>query len=867
MRCYTFFLLSLLIVLLSPDNYGQTAGGQIMAIHPDVQATWFRPDELNQVSFDWKAEWIWMDKTVESDVMLARRSFDLEGPIDEAVLRITASFQYQLYVNGEYVNRGPARSAPHHQSFDILNIENLLRPGTNTIAVRVHFQRGKYSYHHHGRAGLLAQLDMAGADDTYLIVSDRNWKVHPDLSWSNEAPVISRFQLFVNDLVDMRQALNGWQQPEFDDSSWQAAMPLIRHVGWPNPQKNAPAQALTPPWTALLPRDVPYLKTGIQSPIRLLDLSVASDTSNRLPINTHLASDLQERWKTFLTGQEALSIPSAKADQYAYLLVDFGSVHHGIPQLDIAGKAGTTVEVLCAPFVVQNQFTHQVVDSEFRDQLILSGKREQWEATYFKPTRFLAIRIHGNPDPVKIFGLSLRDLSYPFVQTGYMKSEDKPWIDAYMLATEKTIFACTTDALTDNYRERRQYAQTGYYGALGNYWTFGDHALQRRYLVQVAQEQQANGIMPAYAPLAKDDFMIILDSNCLWIRSLRNYLLYSGDRQTVLELLPAAHKLMDLLHAYTHEEGFLYNPPYAYWMDHALNDRRGANLCLNGHYLGALQDFSEVLQWLDKDGHARYSQRADQLIEVLREQFWNDEVGLFVDAWIAGEQSEEFSEHANAMALAMRIATSEQAKRVSQHLLEDDSLTYIRRASGMVMVTPAMSYFLHKGLCAYGYVDESFDLFRKRFDKMLADNTNGTLWEEWWLDGTGRTGKRVPKSRSDAQTESAFPPALFGEYLLGIQPTLPGWEEAEILYHPSSIRQIESNIPTPQGDLLLSWLFKKNNSGELLLEVPKDMRIKIDLAQLEALSKKDVQHNGQKIDLTSSESMLSVQAGVHRIQF
>src|SRR5690606_19532284 len=100
----------------------------------------------------------------------------------------------------------------------------------------------------------------------------------------------------------------------------------------------------------------------------------------------------------------------------------------------------------------------------------------------------------------------------------------------------------------------------------GNYWIFGDYALQRRYLVQVAQEQFANGIMPAYAPADTDDYMIILDSNCLWIRSLRNYFLHSGDEKTVRALLPAAKKLMELLHSFVSNAGLLENPPFAYWL-------------------------------------------------------------------------------------------------------------------------------------------------------------------------------------------------------------------------------------------------------------------------------------------------------------
>ena len=120
---------------------------------------------------------------------------------------------------------------------------------------------------------------------------------------------------------------------------------------------------------------------------------------------------------------------------------------------------------------------------------------------------------------------------YPFEQKGSFRTPDCPELQTLWDAAAKTIRVCTTDAYTDNYRERRQYAQTTYYACLGNYSVFGDYALQRRYLTQIAEEQLANGIMPAYAPRHGDDFMVILDSNCFWIRGLHQYLLYSGDRR------------------------------------------------------------------------------------------------------------------------------------------------------------------------------------------------------------------------------------------------------------------------------------------------------------------------------------------------
>ena len=79
----------------------------------------------------------------------------------KAILKITATSHYKLYINGQYLLQGPARSAPHHQSFDQLEITPLLEKGINTIAVKVHYQDGQQSYHFQSRPGLLVQLNLS----------------------------------------------------------------------------------------------------------------------------------------------------------------------------------------------------------------------------------------------------------------------------------------------------------------------------------------------------------------------------------------------------------------------------------------------------------------------------------------------------------------------------------------------------------------------------------------------------------------------------------------------------------------------------------------------------------------------------------
>lgn len=841
-----------------------------------VQGIWFTPEALLQQSFDWKAQWIWLEKENESNVLLARRAFELTSKelhaTQKAQLRISASSHYQLYVNGQYIAQGPSRCAPHHQSFDIWEIERLLQVGKNTLAIRVHYQRGKYSYHFDGRAGLLAQLDLTtGSNGSKSVYTDANWKVSPDPSWSNASPTISRFQLVVSDSVDLGKQLKHWNTSAYEDADWANARPLSRRVGWPSVQKNAQAYALTPPWTSLVPRDVPYVietEKPVNNLIEAKSLPKQQlDSQLPIPLTGEIDAIRLATLKSFQTNGETLSIPGTDSSKCQFLLFDFGRLYNGTTQLEIEGAKGTTVEVRSAPFIVREQFNHKVIFSTFKDHLTLSGARDKWEATYWKPTRYLALVI-DSPSEVKLHKVAIRAISYPFVRKGDMHSEDAPWVQLYMNATSKTLEACTTDGYTDNYRERRQYAQTGYYGAMGNNWIFGDTHLQRRYLVQVAQEQEANGMMPAYAPLAKDDFMIILDSNCLWIRSLREYLLYAGDEMTVRQLLPAARKLMALLHSFTNELGLIDNPPYPYWLDHAVIDRRGANLNLNGHYLGALEDFAEVLNWMGESGSDTCTHRADVLRKSIREYFWDEEKQLFVDAHIDGARSPQAGEHANAMALALGIATPKQAQAVAAQLLAQDELNYVNRASGMVMVTPAMSYFLHKGLCTYGYIDESLSLFRRRFDKMLEPETNQTLFEEWWLDKTGRSGSVKPHSRSDAQTESCFPPALFGEFLLGVKPTQPGMKQVAVYRPNTHLSHIEGQVPSPHGTLYVKWQQISESERELSLEIPQGMSVAVDLVSLQSDKPSNIQVNSKVLSEVVKKSQdLLLEAGKYVIQF
>ncbi len=811
-------------------------------------------DSVNPVH--WQASWIWSDNKTPATMSLFRKRFEVKTSPKKALIHITASSLYKLYVNGHYVNRGPARSAPHHQSFDSIDIASLLQIGTNIIAVKVHFQREVTSYQHQARAGLLAQLMIENNADTQMIVSDESWQAISDSRWDKREFKMSRFHQEVNDRVNLTTDLSQWKNLSFDDEHWPKSLTLMRNSGWPSAQKNDRAVALTPPWTQLVPRTIDYLsEASIQATNLIADIEIddyflpskgrkrgePERKLNRIPrisLDQAMAKTASHKDISY-NAQQPLIVKANAEDKARLLVFDFGTLKNGVPEFQIQGNKGDIVEVIGIPFMVDNKFSYESVDANLIDRITLSGGLDNWQAMYFKPTRYLGLVVKASAKPVIINHLGLNQMSYPFVMQGSIRSNSAPWIEQYMQASANTIEAATTDAYTDNYRERRQYAQTGFYAVLGNYYTFRDYPLHARNLLQVSQEQFANGIMPAYGPLQTNDFMVILDSNMLWLRSLHRYLLYSGDQATVKSLLPAATKLLALLKNYTNDDGLIDNPPYSYWLDHAKNDRRGANLNLNGHYIGALEDFAQILNWLELDGSKPYLAQAKKMRDAIQRKFWHADKGLFVDALVSDElalakQSKEFSEHANAMALALNIATPEQAKSIANILLKNDPLNYVSRENGMTMVTPAMSYFLHKGLANYGYIDQSFTLFKRRFDKMLNENSQGTLWEEWWLNGTGRSGTFIDngRTRSSAQTESAFAPALFAEYLLGVTPVDIGMKTIMVKRMQHKIKDMAGAVPTPFGILNIEWQIKENDHGVLIVEVPKGVELIVDLSTM-----------------------------------
>ncbi len=152
---------------------------------------------------EWQASWIWIKgETSGTDlVLLARKQFILAALPKQARLFITADNNYELYVNGQFVNRGPVRCQPHHQSYDIIEIASLLKEGENVLALRALHQGRFGSYNTPPRPGILAQLEVKTDTKIEIIKSDSSWKVKKPEGTNLNSPIFG-------ELIDRRDDIH-----------------------------------------------------------------------------------------------------------------------------------------------------------------------------------------------------------------------------------------------------------------------------------------------------------------------------------------------------------------------------------------------------------------------------------------------------------------------------------------------------------------------------------------------------------------------------------------------------------------------------------------------------------------------------------
>lgn len=208
---------------------------------------------------DVTAQWIWCEgkETPRNFYLYTRKSFLIPSRIRRASVRVTADSRYQMYCNGSFIARGPARCDRRWQCLDRWDITDHLRQGENVVASIVHHY-GEWTFAYmHGRGGFLGEITVELQDGRVLTWgSDASWRVQPATAWDQSLPRMS-IQLGYPEVYDARREPPHWREADFDDSHW----PFATILGPPGME----------PWPRLAPRDIPPMSEQPLPPCEVME--------------------------------------------------------------------------------------------------------------------------------------------------------------------------------------------------------------------------------------------------------------------------------------------------------------------------------------------------------------------------------------------------------------------------------------------------------------------------------------------------------------------------------------------------------------------------------------------------------------------
>lgn len=749
------------------------------------------------------SKWIWPDNhgwDLHNGYALFRKEFEVSRLPTRAPLFITADQSYQLYVNGHYVCRGPARGFQKSWPYDEIDIRPYLQPGRNILAIRSYNPGfSNFQYVSQGYAGLLVAAKWKGIS----LVSDPTWKCRRQ-SGVRRDTVPSSIQLFGQEHIDLREEDPAWMEPDYDDSGWTTSV------------ATRPWNSM--PWYALEARGLPMLEEKIIAPTAGIGIA-----SGRCAPDSATPRDVcRIRYKEGLAHKaipfdpETIEVKPSGRGRFRSYLVDFGKTVVGSIGFSIDGaKGGEIVDTLHAETIDASTLApHFAPDKHcrmaFGHRLICREGPQSHTFYHAFGFRYLVLTVRDSSMPLRI-RTHLRTSWYPLEQNGQFSSSE-PILNEIWNACAWTQRVCSLDAYVDTpWREQAQWWGDARVQAKNTFFYSGNSRLFRRGIAQIAGQTTPEGLTYGHAPTMAHD-CILPDFTLTWIITLWDYYWQTGSLEPFLAHQDTAERALKCFETDSTIGLVGYDSRYWLFLDWADLFKGGYPTLLNLWLLMALEKMARLYSLSDQPEKAKAAkQKASRLRTALRQLERKD--GLLGDGLDFRRRSiKSTSLHSQTLAILAGLSPERDAVKLRTVLLP-----FIRGAKA-VGPSPSAYWitYLFEVLTAAGYGNDVVTFIRDHWQGMAA---HGTTWETF----SPRLG-----DESCSHAWSAHPLYHLMQTLGGIRQTACEW--SEIVFEPIFVgHHALALVPTPQGPISSRWE-RTPNGIEVELNLPADINARVKLA-------------------------------------
>ena len=733
---------------------------------------------------DWHgASWIKRDNDEPDEYTYYRKPFALPaGEIRQAIVFVTAVHQYELFLNGQKIGRGPAYHYPQYQYFNAYDVREQLVPGAeNLLAMFTHWFGGGQGRPASAR-GLLLKLVIGFVDGRSLTIgSDASWRCHRAAAWLPDQPPRHPHEgVGYVEAIAAARLIPDWHLPPFDDRDWPSVTVIGTHP--------------TPPWTGQLRPDL----------TRLVEYPIAP-----------------------------VQIWEKGNGRY---LIDLGKIYPGRPQIQFSGgQPGQKIRMLGGYTLDEDGMINQAHNqgTDLRYFALASGRDFTFLPQEYVGLRYFEVANSSMPLTAENFSFLVRHAELDDSRATF-SSDDKTLNQVWSCLKRSITVAAQEQFLDTPTREKGGFLVDSLNESLVAMSAFGERKLTYRTLHEFLDSMEhywsseANwGRLNAVYPNG-DGARDIPDFTQAYLVWVWHYFMQTGDVAFLRHNFDKLRAIADFVHRHRDDEtGLIYqltggNGQYAHgiidWpptMRYGYDMTAVSRTVINAYAYADYDIIAKIAAVLGETAvQHTYRSRAEKIATAINQHLLT-EAGIYCDGLLAdGRQSRHASQQANAFPLALGIVPKEKQTAVLQHIQS------LKMRVGMPTV-----YWLIRAVGEMGAGEHLLDLYtRADWDGWARNLAQGATctWEGWDSD--------TQPAQSLSHPWGAIGLLGLQEYVLGVQPLAPQYARVQIkpLWFGDRLRQASGMLPTERGPIEVAWQ-KEGGRFTLSLTLPPNVKAAVYL--------------------------------------
>ena len=295
----------------------------------------------------------------------------------------------------------------------------------------------------------------------------------------------------------------------------------------------------------------------------------------------------------------------------------------------------------------------------------------------------------------------------------------------------------------------------------------------------------------------------IMDYTFYWFMSVREYYLYTGDRLFLEQIYDRMESLMDFVVGRLDGRGRPHDMPgdwmFIDWAPERLRNTGGVTSFEQMLLVEALDAMAEASAVVGRGDEAAYRERAAKLRSEIVPLFWSEGRGALMHLLKDdGALDAQLTRYANMFGLALGYFDSAKRESVLKNVMFNDSVMKIQ--------TPYMRFYELEALCRLGLNKRMLHEVRDYWGGMLDEGAT-SFWELYNPSEKGDAKYAMygrPFGKSLCHAWGAGPVYLFGRYVLGVEPSKPGYAEYVVAPNLGGLDWVEGTVPTPRGPITVS---------------------------------------------------------------